>query len=61
MIKREVEILKTKIVYSDFVKSLQRERTQVLSVCFVPSVEGSLALADADHVTAVFQNGIKVK
>lgn len=44
MIKREVEILKTKIVYSDFMKSLQRERTQLLSIYFVPSVEGSLAL-----------------
>ena len=44
MIKREVEILKTKIVYSDSMKSLQRERKQLLSIYFVPSVEDSLAL-----------------
>lgn len=45
MIKRGVEILKTKIVYSDFMKSLQRERKQLLlSIYFVPSVEDRLAL-----------------
>ena len=45
MIKRGVEILKTKIVYSDSMKSLQRERKQLLlSIYFVPSVEDSLAL-----------------
>ena len=45
MIKRGVEIRKTKIVYSDSMKSLQRERKQLLlSIYFVPSVEDSLAL-----------------
>lgn len=45
MIKRGVEILKTKIVYSDFMKSLQMERKQLLlSIYFVPSVEDRLAL-----------------